>query len=126
MNALVRGLNWFMCGLFLLSVVVQYNDPDPVRWMAIYGAALVVCLVVAIRGRMAPVVPVLLAVIAVLWSVDWVADGPALAAYAHMFDAWEMKNMSVEEAREASGLLIVTVWMVVVVVGERRRWWKKR
>ena len=32
-----------------------------------------------------------------------------------MFDAWEMKSPSVEEAREASGLLIVAAWMIVCV-----------
>jgi hypothetical protein len=37
-----------------------------------------------------------------------------------MFDAWEMKSPSVEEAREASGLLIVAVWMIVLLVRARR------
>ena len=35
--------NALMLPLFVLSVVVQYNDPDPIRWMSIYGAAAVVC-----------------------------------------------------------------------------------
>ena len=125
MNAFVRGVNWAMCGLFLLSVVVQWNDPDPVRWMAIYGAALAVCLVVALRGRIVAGVPVLVAVIALFWSVATIAGGPSVTAYSHMFDAWEMKSISVEEAREATGLLIVAVWMLVVVVGERGGSWKK-
>jgi hypothetical protein len=33
-----------------------------------------------------------------------------------MFDAWEMKNTPIEEAREASGLFIVTMWMAVVAI----------
>ena len=37
-----------------------------------------------------------------------------------MFDAWEMKSPSVEEAREASGLLIVAVWMIVLMIRARR------
>jgi len=37
-----------------------------------------------------------------------------------MFDAWEMKSPSVEEAREASGLLIVAAWMMVLFVRARR------
>jgi hypothetical protein len=124
-NAFVRGVNWTMCGLFLMSLVVQWNDPDPVRWMAIYGAALAVCLVVALRGRIVAGVPVLVAVIALLWSVATIASGPAITAYSHVFDAWEMKSISVEEAREATGLLIVAVWMLVVVLGERGGSWKK-
>jgi hypothetical protein len=33
-----------------------------------------------------------------------------------MFDAWEMQSSSVEEAREASGLVIIAAWMVVVAL----------
>lgn len=31
-----------------------------------------------------------------------------------MFDEWEMKSPTIEEAREACGLFIVAVWMAVV------------
>ena len=120
-----RGLNWFMCALFLLSVVVQWNDPDPLQWMAIYGAALAVCLTVAIRGRVATVAPLLVMIVALVWGVIAMGDVPTAGTYAHMFDAWEMKSISVEEAREASGLLIVAAWMLVIVVAQRRGAGKK-
>lgn len=120
MNRYLRGVNWFMCALFLLSVVVQWNDPDPFRWMAIYGAALAVCLAVACRRRVPTAVPLLVMIIALAWSVATMEDVPATEAYTHMFDAWEMKSLSVEEAREATGLLIVSVWMIVIAVAERR------
>ena len=32
-----RGISIFMVLIFLLSVAVQYNDPDPLEWMIIYG-----------------------------------------------------------------------------------------
>ena len=117
MNPIFRGLNWAMAALFLLAAAVQWNDPDPARWIAIYGAALAVCVIVGVRGRVAAVVPALVAVIAVLWSVGIAGGGPAAAVYAHMFDAWEMRSAPVEEAREASGLFIVTAWMLVIAAG---------
>ena len=120
-----RGLNWFMCALFLLSVVVQWNDPDPLQWMAVYGAALAVCLMVAIRGRVTIVAPLLVMVVALVWGVITMGDVPTAGTYTHMFDAWEMKSISVEEAREASGLLIVAAWMLVIVVAQRRGAGKK-
>lgn len=119
MSAFLRGVNWLMCALFLLSVLVQWNDPDPVRWVAIYGAALAICLVVAFRGRIPAAAPLLVMVVAVVWSLATMGGGPAANAYSHMFDAWEMKSMPVEEAREAAGLLIVSAWMLVVVVAQR-------
>lgn len=113
-----RILNALMVPLFALAVAVQYNDPDPVRWMAIYGAALVVSLVAAVRGRIALWVPLVVAAIAVTWSVYWAHTSLATAeTYTHMFDHWEMRNDQIEEAREASGLMIVTFWMAVVALG---------
>ena len=32
-----RLLAALMCGMFLLSVAVQWNDPDPWLWMPVYG-----------------------------------------------------------------------------------------
>lgn len=106
--------------LFLLAVAVQWNDPDPVRWMAIYGAALCVCLLVAWRRRLPVAVPILVGLVALVWSLATIATGPAANWYSHMFDAWEMQSATVEQAREATGLLIVAVWMFVMAVHVRR------
>lgn len=115
-----RALNWIMAVLFLLAVLVQWNDPDPVRWMAIYGAAVAACLAAAVRGRVPIAAPLLVMVIALAWSVATMREVPAAADYTHMFDAWEMKSITVEEAREATGLLIVAAWMFVIAVAQRR------
>ena len=37
--------NVVMLLCFMLAAIVQYNDPDPWAWIAIYGAAAVACLV---------------------------------------------------------------------------------
>lgn len=109
-----------MLALFLLGTIVQYNDPDPLLWMAIYAAAFSVCLVLAL-GRPLPVmVPAVLGVIALLWGLTIIVGGPAAGLYAHMFDAWEMKSVPVEEAREGSGLLIIAAWMFVIAARRRR------
>ena len=119
MSAFFRSLNWVMCALFLLSVVVQWNDPDPVRWMAIYGAAFAISLAIGLRGRVTALAPLLVAVVALAWAIATI-DGGRTNGYSHMFDAWEMKSANVELAREATGLLIVGAWMLVIVVAQRR------
>ena len=111
-----RILNAIMAALFGFAVAVQYNDPDPVRWMLIYGAAGAVCIVAAVRGRVPLRAPLLVGVIALAWAVYWMTDVRDPATYSHMFDSWEMKSIPVEEARESSGLLIVFAWMVVLTV----------
>ena len=106
--------------LFVFAAALQYNDPDPIPWLAIYLVAALVSLAAA-AGRRAPrgvLAPV--AVIALGWAA-WIAfGGPAASEYSHMFDAWEMTSPAVEEAREASGLVIVAAWMAVLFIRVRR------
>ena len=117
-----RILNGAMALLFAVAVAVQYNDPDPIRWMAIYGAALVVALTAAVRGRAPLPATAVVGLVALAWGIYWAGtSGTALRLYEHMFDSWEMKNAAIEEAREASGLLIVACWMLVVGVGSQIR-----
>jgi hypothetical protein len=48
-----------MAVLFLVAAAVQYNDPDPLRWMAIYGLAGLACLL-ALAGWLPRLAPVLI------------------------------------------------------------------
>jgi hypothetical protein len=112
-----RVINGLMAGLFAIAVAVQYNDPDPARWMLLYGAAAVVTLTAALRGRAPLAASAISGLVALAWAVVMIRDSLAdLTTYQHMFDAWEMRSAPIEEAREASGLLIVFLWMTAVVV----------
>jgi hypothetical protein len=106
--------------LFAFAAAVQVNDPDPIRWIAIYGAACALSLVVSFRRRPMPVAALAVLAAAMTWAALIAFGGPAASDYGHMFDTWEMKSPSVEEAREASGLLIVAVWMIVLLIRGRR------
>lgn len=115
------GTNAVMLLGFALCVLLQVNDPDPIRWMVLYGCAAVACgLELAGRGRRA--LPVLAAVAAVAW-----AAALAPAAFTHdvrvgdLFADMRMKSAGVEEAREMLGLLIVAGWMVVLAGTAHRR-----
>ena len=57
---------------------------------------------------------------ALAWAIEAINLVPEGASYLHMFDAWEMKSISVEEAREATGLLIVLIWMCAVMLLQPR------
>jgi hypothetical protein len=107
---IVAGL---MALLLAFAAAVNFNDPDPIRWVAIYGAACVLSIAIAVTGGMPPVWPAAVAVIALAWGVSLAARVPSLEVYTHMFDEWEMKSPTIEEAREACGLFIVAVWMAI-------------
>ena len=116
----MRFLDLTMALLFAFAAALQFNDPDPVQWIAIYSAACVLSLLAATRRRVAPAALLAVFAIAIVWAALIAFGGPAASEYGHMFDAWEMKSPSVEEAREASGLVIVAVWMIVLYIRARR------
>ncbi len=64
-----RIVNGVMALLFAVAVAVQYNDPDPIRWMAIYGAASIVTLMTAARGRAPVFAAAVVGGIALAWGV---------------------------------------------------------
>jgi hypothetical protein len=115
-------LSYFMAALFGFAVAVQYNDPDPLVWMLLYGAASALSLYVARRGTIPLVAVLALGGLALVWGLALAAGVPDFDVYRHMFDAWEMKSAPIEEAREASGLFIVAAWMAVLGIhGWRQR-----
>ena len=105
-----------MALLFVFAAVLQLNDPDPIRWIAVYGAAGAVCFIAVFSRRVPFFAALMLGLVAVAWAAQIALGGPAVSEYSRMFDAWEMKSPSVEEAREASGLILVAAWMTVLVV----------
>jgi len=110
--------NVLMLGMFILSTVVQFNDPDAPRWIAIYAAAAVIT-GLEIRRRAPLWAAAAIAVVAYVWAAfanDY-SGTPLRALVQH----WEMQDVRVEEAREMYGLLIVAVWMTAVALAAGRR-----
>ena len=114
-NKLWRAANWLMLLMFVFSVVVQYNDPDPVKWIAIYGLAAIACFL-EIRGRGSLGLPGVLGAVTLVWGVVLLRGVIGRVRIGDLFEEWEMQNMAVEVAREAGGLLIVAVWMQVIAI----------
>ena len=101
-----------MAGIFALCVVLQWNDPDPLAWMAVYGAAAVLG-VLAAEGRAPRAALGALMLVCAGWMVVlW----PGVVEFARRGDlgliAASMKAEQpwIEEAREFGGLLGVLAW----------------
>lgn len=112
--------NATMLALFLFAAAVQYNDPDPFVWMAIYVAAAAVCATEA-RRRTPPWLAAGVMTAALLWAASIAYRASGLAPLASLFAEWEMRDAAVEEAREMYGLLIVGVWMLAITIAAIRR-----
>ena len=106
-----------MAGLFLFAAAVQYNDPDPLRWMAIYGLAALAC-VLSLARRLPRLVPALVGVGALAWAGTLAPGVIGRVSVEELFQSYSMLSETVEEAREMGGLLIVAVWMgLLALVG---------
>jgi len=114
-----RVANMVMLGVFLLSIAVQYNDPDPIRWSVLYG----ICAVLtgmAIAGRYT--VFSVFAAIGFFAGVLYWMPGAPLENPSNLLTDVTMANVGVEEWREDGGLLICAVWMTVLSIA----WWRAR
>ena len=109
-----------MALLFLFGAAVQYNDPDPLLWMAIYVAAAIAC-VLAMFNRLRWWMAAIVAAVALLWAVTFIPATFPNVRIAELFGAWEMANTRIEEGREMYGLLIIATYMAVLAIATRRR-----
>ena len=106
--------------LSAVSAALQYNDPDPWRWVAIYlgsGAAAVIALVQPRRWPIAALVALIAAGwAALLWS--------GVAGDVEATDLWRKmseKGGRVEEMREAGGLTIAAFGCAWAALAAHRR-----
>jgi hypothetical protein len=111
--------------VFLLSAAVQHNDPDPIPWMALYGAAAVLGVVTALgrAGRSVGVIAALLGGISLVWvltlapSLVTFVSTPRPEGLSYTMKAGDTVE---EEAREAGGLVLVALWSGAVAWAARR------
>ncbi len=102
--------------LFLSFAALQYNDPDPVIWILIYGAMAVVCFM-AIRGRYSNPAMIGLAAVYIVYAL---LLSPALLTWLSsddrslLFDDLaKMQYPYIEETREILGLMICLVVLAI-------------
>jgi hypothetical protein len=108
--------------LFGIAVFVNLNDPDAVRWIALYAAATGVAAWRALSMKGPPwVVPALVALIALAWAASYAPRVIGQVGFGALWSAWEMKNTRIEEGREFYGLCIVAAAMILLAAVRPRR-----
>ena len=112
--------NAAMTAVFLLSAGVQYNDPDPARWVAVYGVAALVCIMM-FCVRMSWLIPGGTGMVALVWAGMMIPQVREHVVLEDIFASVQMKDLFVEQAREIGGLLIVAGWMAVLTAAAYRR-----
>jgi hypothetical protein len=115
---------WLFFGLFLIGAAVQFNDPDPWRWAAVYALAATSCVLHGL-GRPVWRLPALLLAVAVVWSALLLPEVLGQTTWGEMTEAWTMRHDlpnsdNTEMGREMGGLILIFAWMIPQVVVGRR------
>ena len=106
MNTFFKIFGFTFAVLFLVAAVLQYNDPDPVVWMLIWGLAAIISFLFA-RNKLSFTVPLLLGILGLIGF---------MYLYPSDFQGFNLNDgdiKTVELGREAFGLLIISVVMLV-------------
>lgn len=109
MNSVFKVIAILFGILFLVSAGLQYNDPDPLVWIVIWGLAGIIALAFAF-GRISFPIPLVSGVAALVGF---------FYLYPEKFEGFEIgagdiKN--VEEGREAFGLLIIAIVLLILAL----------
>ena len=105
---MMKIFNWFLTLLFALFAAFQFNDPDPIVWVLIYGTVAVISGFAAV-GKYNKNVILTVIGICIVWMlsivpgvVDWVNEGmPSITG------SMKADSLYIEYLREFLGLFIM-------------------
>lgn len=114
MNKGLKILALLATALFVVAAALQYNDPDSLQWIAIYGVAALVSLRVYF-GKIAPLLVTVVSAVYLIWGiVSWPEEFVGLSLESGDIN-------SVEQGREALGLIVTGIVLGIFSFALRSR-----
>ena len=104
-----KTIGIILCLLFISFAIMQYNDPDPALWIAIYVVAGIICVLAAFGKLPLIVMAVACAACIVGAFIIWPEKYEGLEV-----GGGDIKN--IEEARESLGLLLIGLVMFLYAI----------
>jgi len=115
----VRAINGVGFVLFAYATVVQLNDPDPLRWMAVYGLTALWC-AWAVRSGVVPIkVTLPWAILTGSLVLPWLWFAPHESHPMSGFPSWG--PLREETVRESIGLALCSAWSAGLAAHAARR-----
>lgn len=110
---LFKLINSVMVLMFVFAIFVQFNDPDPLLWIALYGAVLSACIAQYINMNLGKG----LYLLALVYAAGIAYLSPSFTDTSmHAFGSVGMDSMQDELVRELWGLIICLIWTGVLIL----------
>ena len=105
---------------FLAAAILLHNDPDPLAWMAVYGAAAVTSFIGAF-GRLPRLLPAAVGIVAVVWAARLLPQMAGHVPLVELVQELEAATPLIQEGRAALGLIVIAAWMGALAYHASRR-----
>lgn len=112
--------SYVMAALLGVSVALQYNDPDPLRWMTIYGVGAIVAALLPAKRALAPIA-LLVGAGTAAWAIYLAHSVWGVIQVSDLTNKMSEKGGAVEVGREAGGLAIQAAWLLFAGAFRRTR-----
>ncbi|WP_276374640.1 transmembrane 220 family protein [Chryseolinea sp. H1M3-3] len=120
----MKIVNVLLALMFLVFAYLQFNDPDPLIWISIYGVMVVVCVMAVFQHypkKFLYVLIILFAAYSVIY-IPGVKEWLAQEDKSDLFDnVAKMEHLYIEESREFLGLMICIIVLVVQIISSRKK-----
>jgi len=107
----MRILNYMFAGLFFVMAGLQFNDPDPIYWVAIYGGAALVALGKGL-GRFSEFWAAIViggVVAGLIYAVPGVLNFIDFGSFEELTGKMTSSKPYIESTREFGGLMIALI-----------------
>lgn len=121
-----RMVNLVFTGLFVLFAALQYNDPDPWRWIPIYGLAAFLCYRYA-TGRPPQAAAILLMLFCAGYGAYLFMEADGVFSWAtehraeNLVQTMKATKPWIENTREFGGLLIIIIVLGINYIRARKK-----
>lgn len=122
----LRIFNYVFAFLFVVSAVLQYNDPDPWLWIPIYMFAAVLCWLAA-RGKFYPKLYASGMLVFGIYAIYLMFTDDGVLDWLNEHDAENIAQSMkatkpwIEDTREFFGLLIIIFALLVNQLASKKR-----
>ncbi len=121
MLSVLRVSHGIMALLFALSALVQFNDPSPAPWIALYLTAAVSCgLAFGRKVRPGMILAGIVLLVCIVSEIPYVQHQAWQTPFLDLADQWHMTGENIVDGREFYALIWIGGWMALVIYSLRR------